>query len=201
MRKSMILLAAAALVCAAGCRKKETPAPTQTATTTTAATATARGTTAPPPPPAQTPATSGVDVGSTLPAYTATTLDGKPFDLASTRGKVVLVNLWATWCGPCVFEIPELEKVHQQFNARGFEVIGVSLDEGAPDNVKQFVAEHKMTYPVVLDPEGKMANVLQTSMIPTSVLLDRNGKIVWKKYEALTGPDAEMVKAIETALQ
>jgi thiol-disulfide isomerase/thioredoxin len=196
MRTWMLVLAAVALATAAGCRKKETPAPA-----------------APPPKPVvsapktpaaaepQTPATSEVTIGATLPPYTAKMLDGQPFDLASKRGKVVFLNLWATWCGPCVFEIPELEKMHKQYAARGFEVVGVSLDEGDPAQVADFVKEHAMTYPVVIDPEGKMANILQTSIIPTSVLLDRTGKVVWKKYEALTGPDAELTKAVEAALR
>ncbi|HKO59142.1 MAG TPA: TlpA disulfide reductase family protein [Thermoanaerobaculia bacterium] len=196
MRKSMLVLAAVAIL-AAGCRKKETPTPAAPPPPKRAAAA--PKTAAPPEP--QTPATSEVNIGATLPAYSAKTLDGQPFDLASTRGKVVFLNLWATWCGPCVFEIPELEKMHKQYSARGFQVVGVSLDEGDPAQVADFVKEHAMTYPIVLDPEGKMANVLQTSIIPTSVLLDKNGKVVWKKYEALTGPDAELTKAVEAALR
>ena len=201
MRKLMIVLAAAALLIG-GCRKKETPAaPTTAPPTARGAQPTATAPTTAPAPEPQTPATSEVSIGSTLPPFTAKMLDGSPMSLADKRGKVVLLNLWATWCGPCVFEIPELEKLHQQYAARGFEVLGVSLDEGDPQGVADFVKEHKMTYPVALDPEGKMANILQTSIIPTSVLLDRNGKVVWKKYEALTGPDAELNKAVEAALR
>ncbi|HEV7921800.1 MAG TPA: TlpA disulfide reductase family protein [Thermoanaerobaculia bacterium] len=199
MRKLIIALAAV-LVLAAGCRKKETPAPTLPPPTARGPHPTATAP-KPPAPEPQTPATSEVSIGSTLPPYTAKMLDGSPFNLAARRPKVVLLNLWATWCGPCVFEIPELEKLHQQYAARGFEVVGVSLDEGDPQGVADFVKEHKMTYPVAIDPEGKMANILQTSIIPTSVLLDRNGKVVWKKYEALTGSDPELAKAVEAALK
>lgn len=200
MRKLIILLAAAVFVLAAGCRKKETPAPTVPPPTARGPQPKATAPTATAPEP-QTPATSEVTIGSTLPPYSAKMLDGSPFNLAEQRGKVVLLNLWATWCGPCVFEIPELEKLHQQYASRGFAVIGVSLDEGDPQGVADFVKEHKMTYPVAVDPEGKMANILQTSIIPTSVLLDKNGKVVWKKYEALTGADPELAKAVEAALQ
>jgi hypothetical protein len=68
------------------------------------------------------------------------------------------------------------------------------------ESVKQFVAEQKMTYPVVLDPEGKLGAILQTSVLPTTVLLDRSGKIIWKRYSAIMPNDAELAEAIEKAL-
>ncbi|HKR65297.1 MAG TPA: TlpA disulfide reductase family protein [Thermoanaerobaculia bacterium] len=144
--------------------------------------------------------TTGSDLGSTMPEYSATTLDGAKFDLAARRDKVVLLNLWATWCGPCRFEIPELQKMHTEYGPKGFEVIGVSVDEGGPDPVKQFVKEHEMTYPVVLDPEGKLANLFQTSVLPTTALIDRKGRIVWKHYGLIEANDATLKQAIEKAL-
>lgn len=126
--------------------------------------------------------------------------DGAERRLADWRGRTVLLNLWATWCGPCRYEIPELETLHKRYASRGFEVIGVSVDEVGAEAVKSFVEEQKMTYPVVLDPEGKLANVLQTSMLPTSVLVDRNGKIVWKKVGAIEPQDLELESAIVKAL-
>jgi thiol-disulfide isomerase/thioredoxin len=133
--------------------------------------------------------------------YTAMNLDGSKFDLAAKRDKVVLVNVWATWCGPCRYEIPELQALHEHYAPRGLEVVGVSVDESGVESVREFVAEQKkMTYPVVLDAEGKITNLLQTSVLPTSVLVDRSGKIVWKKYGAIMQGDEELKKAIETAL-
>jgi cytochrome c biogenesis protein CcmG, thiol:disulfide interchange protein DsbE len=135
-----------------------------------------------------------------MPAYSALAFDGKTVDLASERGNVVLLNLWATWCGPCRFEIPELQKMNDQYAARGFKVIGVSLDDSGADTVKQFVSDHKMTYPILLDPEGKLANIFQTSVIPTTVLIDRNGKIVWKQLGPIDSTDADLKKALDGAL-
>jgi len=76
----------------------------------------------------------------------------------------------------------------------------VSVDDIGVDAVKQFVDEQKMRYPVALDAEGKLANVLQTSVLPTTVLLDRSGRIVWKRYGAIMPNDEELTKAIESAL-
>src|SRR5216110_2889112 len=138
------------------------------------------------PPKVQKPAEPGdTSVGAKMPGYHAKLLDGSAFDLTAQRGNVVFLNLWATWCGPCRFEIPELEKMHAKYAARGFEVVGVSVDEGGADAVTPFVKEQTIGYPIVLDPSGKIANILQTTVLPTSVLIDRNGKIVWRRIGAL----------------
>ena len=183
MRRAAILLFALVV---AGCRKSEAP---RTASQGAAKSAPVTATV----PPTQ--------VGDVMPAYSAQTLDGKPFALSSEKGKVVFVNLWATWCTPCRMEIPELEKLQARYSSRGFEVIGVSLDEGAAADVKKFIDEEKITYPVVHDPEGNLANVLQTTVLPTSCIVDRAGKIVWRQVGALTPNEVAAVQSvIEKAL-
>lgn len=191
-RLALAVMLAAAL--AGGCKRAEKPAQPQasgkpfgngTATTKTET---------------QAQTATGTEVGAMMPEYTALELDGSKFELESKRGKVVLLNLWATWCGPCRFEIPELQILHDRYASKNFEVIGVSVDESGPEAVREFVTEHKMRYPVVLDAEGKLASVFQTSVLPTSVVIDRNGKIVWKKFAAIMPDDPELKKAIEGAL-
>jgi len=145
-------------------------------------------------------ATGEVGVGSTMPAYKVSMLDGSTFDVAAERGHVVLLNVWATWCGPCRYEIPALEKLHQKYGDRGFKVVGISIDEGESQPVKQFVTDNAVRYPVALDPDGKAANLFQTSVIPTSVLIDRKGKVIWKKYGAIDENEPPLTKAIEAAL-
>ncbi len=194
MRKLLHAALVLALVASAACSRSESvqpkaakAAPGQTSATQTAA--------AP-----QTARSGDTSIGSPMPAYTAQTVEGKSFDLASEHGNVVLLNLWATWCPPCRYEIPELQKMHDQYAPQGFKVIGVSLDDSGAAGVKQFVSEHKMTYPILLDPEGKLANVLQTSVIPASVLIDRNGRIVWKQFGAIETGDATLKQALDAAL-
>ncbi|HUP62043.1 MAG TPA: TlpA disulfide reductase family protein [Thermoanaerobaculia bacterium] len=187
MRKTATLLMLVLLLIAA-CRRRE-----QSATST-------RGSAQPPAKKAAPAAPAGTEVGSMMPEYSATFLDGSKFELATKRDRVVLLNLWATWCGPCRAEIPELQVLHAKYGPKGFEVIGVSVDEGGADGVKQFVDELKMTYPVALDPEAKLASLFQTSWLPTSVLVDRTGKIVWKRFGIITPDDAELTAAIEKAL-
>jgi thiol-disulfide isomerase/thioredoxin len=187
MKKTALCLALVLVL--AGCHRDEKPvagkpgaSPAAKPATTTAAT------------------TTGAEIGAAMPEYSAVYLDGTKFELASKRDKVVLLNVWATWCGPCRFEIPELQRLHDAYTARGLEVVGVSVDESGPQAVKEFAEEQKMRYPIVLDAEGKLASVLQTSMLPTSVLVDRAGRIVWKRVGAIEQNDAELQQAIEKAL-
>jgi cytochrome c biogenesis protein CcmG, thiol:disulfide interchange protein DsbE len=180
MKRTIVLVAIAVLACG----KAETPSkPTATSTATSTS-----------------PAPAPTNAGDAMPPYTAKLLDGQPFDLAAEKGNVILLNVWATWCGPCRYEIPELQKLHDEYGKRGFKVVGVSVDEGDPAEVKQFAADQKMTYPVVLDPEGRIANLLQTMVLPTTVLIDRSGKIVWRQIGAIPASDAKLTAAIAKAL-
>lgn len=184
----------ALLACMFACTRSETPQPQQPAKPKPVK----RASTPEKPKKAEDVADSAV--GSMMPPYRGQLLDGKEFDLAAEKGNVVLLNLWATWCGPCKGEIPELVKMHDEYSARGFKVVGVSLDDTGADGVKEFVQQEKINYPIVLDPEGKLANTFQTSIIPTTVLIDKTGKIVWKQYGAVSANDDTLKKALDTAL-
>jgi cytochrome c biogenesis protein CcmG, thiol:disulfide interchange protein DsbE len=186
MRKAtigMLILAAAITACG---ERGEVAAPAQTT-----------GTTATAVPPAPAVAT----VGNLMPDYKASLLDGSEFDVANERGNVVFLNLWATWCGPCRYEIPELEKLHVDHAAKKFKVVGVSVDEGGEQLVRDFVKEQEMTYPVALDPQGRLAEMLETTILPTSIIVDRQGKVVWKHFGVVTISDPEMMRALEAALK
>ncbi|MDP9192546.1 MAG: TlpA family protein disulfide reductase [Acidobacteriota bacterium] len=190
MKRTVALVLVLALFAVVSCKRTEQKA-TQTSTTTSATAPQQTATTA----------AGQTDVGTPMPEYAALNLDGSKFDLAAKRDKVVLLNVWATWCGPCVYEIPELQQIHEKYSPRGLEVIGVSVDESGVESVREFVAaQEKMTYPIVLDESGKIANLLETTVLPTSIVVDRKGQIVWKKYGAIMEGDEELKKAIEGAL-
>jgi len=140
------------------------------------------------------------DVGDPMPPYSAKYLDGKAMTMAAEKGNVVFLNVWATWCGPCRFETPELQALKTQYAAKGLKVIGVSVDEGDTEAVKTFVAEQKITYPIAVDPEGRIANLVQTTVLPTSLLIDRTGKIVWRQIGAIMPNDAKLKAAVEKAV-
>ena len=188
--KGIFLLSLLCVFVAAACNQKaEAPQPASTQTTGTVA------------PSAQAGTIKVAEVGAPMPAYSAEMLDGTTFDIAKERGNVVFLNLWATWCGPCRYEIPELEKLHKEHSGQRFKVVGVSVDEGGDQIVRDFVAEQKVSYPIVLDPQNKLSYILDTVILPTSILVDRSGKVVWKKVGVVTSTDEDMVKALDAALK
>lgn len=114
------------------------------------------------------------------PNFALKTADGTTVELAKLKGKVVLVNFWATWCGPCRKEMPDFVEVYNQQKANGFEIIGVSLDEEGWEVVRPFLKQYKINFPVVVG-DGKLANAYGgIEFLPTSFLIDRNGFVVDK---------------------
>jgi thiol-disulfide isomerase/thioredoxin len=142
-----------------------------------------------------------LEVGQKFPEYEAKWMDGSSFRLGQRRDKVVLLNIWATWCGPCRYEIPELQQMHEKFGSKGFEVVGVSIDDpGTEENVREFVKREKIAYPVVLDPQGRIADLLQTTVIPTSALIARDGTILWMHRGIVSASDERLTAALNKAL-
>lgn len=104
--------------------------------------------------------------------------NGGALRLADFKGKVVFLNFWATWCPPCKEEMPAMERLYQRYKGQGFAVLAVSVDaEGAPV-VTPFVKEHKLTFPIGLDPKMALAERYGVRALPTSFLVDRKGTLV-----------------------
>ncbi len=122
----------------------------------------------------------GVEVGDEVPEYSAPALDGAEIALDDLRGNVVLINVWATWCGPCRVEMPPIQKSYARFKDRGFTVIAVSIDAGPGyrEKVSAFADEFGLEFPILLDPEGRISRVMQTIGVPETFVVDREGKIV-----------------------
>ncbi len=146
------------------------------------------------------PATN-IAVGASAPAYATQSLAGDSVSLASLKGKVVLLNVWATWCHPCRDEIPQLEALHQQYQARGLEVIGVSVDNGGMESgIREFARDFKMTYPIWLDPDERVSARFLTIGVPETFLIDREGVIRWRKIGPIQHGDTALAAALERAL-
>jgi cytochrome c biogenesis protein CcmG/thiol:disulfide interchange protein DsbE len=123
-----------------------------------------------------------VEVGSTAPVFHATDLrTGKPTTLADYRGKVILVNIWATWCPPCRIEMPSMERLNRKLAGTDFRIVAVSVDkEQGPDKVLAFANALGLSFDLLHDPAGTIQSVYQTTGVPESFLVDRDGVIVKK---------------------
>lgn len=119
-----------------------------------------------------------VDAGVTAPAFELPRLgDGAPVSLAGLRGRVVLLNFWATWCKPCEDELPSMERLHRTLAGSGFELVAVSVDD-VPDPVAAFRARYGLSFPILLDPERRVSGAYQTHHFPESFLIDAEGRVV-----------------------
>ena len=121
-----------------------------------------------------------VDVGDRAPSFELADDSGSGARLEDYRGKYVLLNFWATWCAPCVQEVPSLNTLQEQFKENGLVVLGISVDENK-DAYDQFLTSFNVTFPTVRDPEMAVASRYGTSMYPESYLIDRDGQVV-RKY-------------------
>lgn len=120
----------------------------------------------------------GVESGpATTPSYTFVSLDGEELSAESLRGKVVLVNFWATWCTPCRVEMPALQRMHERHAPRGFVVVGLAVDRASTQAVREFVRERQVRYPIAHVGGDAEATFGGVRGYPTSFLLDRSGKI------------------------
>ena len=121
-------------------------------------------------------------LGKGVPAlnFTFPGLDGKKVSLADYKGKVVLLNIWATWCPPCVEEMPSMEELYQKLKAEDFEILAVSMDISGAQAVLPFMKKHKLSFPALTDTEGAMKSLYQTTGVPESFIIDKDGIIVEK---------------------
>jgi cytochrome c biogenesis protein CcmG, thiol:disulfide interchange protein DsbE len=127
-----------------------------------------------------------LDVGSAAPDYAAYALDGTEVRLSGYRGDVVLLNIWATWCLPCVREMPALQRLHEQLGDRGLSIVAVSVDApagglgpfGQPGgDVAEFRDRFQLTFDVLHDPSGRIQSRYQVNGLPTTFIIDREGRI------------------------
>jgi thiol-disulfide isomerase/thioredoxin len=113
--------------------------------------------------------------GEKMPPMTMTDLNGKQIKIAAS-GKVQIIDFWATWCGPCRQAIPGLQALHKKYQSRGLQVIGVAMQSGTAQDVKQFVKQHGMTYPICMPPDSVL-HKYQVQAFPTLYVVDKKGVV------------------------
>ena len=121
-----------------------------------------------------------LEKGVPAPNFTLPGLDGKMVSLTDYKGKLVLLNIWATWCPPCVEEMPSMEKLHQELKDEGFKILAVSIDASGAKAVLPFMEKHKLSFPALADTIGDIKSLYQTTGVPESFVIDKDGIIVEK---------------------
>ncbi|MBI5749226.1 MAG: TlpA family protein disulfide reductase [Nitrospinae bacterium] len=135
------------------------------------------------------------------PDFTLMTMDNKKMALKDYKGKYVFLNFWATWCGPCIDEMPSMERLYQKLKSKkNFEMLAVSIDKGGAEVVKRFVKENKLTFTVLLDRDSEVAAAYGVMGIPATYLIDPNGDVINKASGARDWDSKDSLKFFEKML-
>ncbi len=121
-------------------------------------------------------AMAGLQPAATAPDFTLRSMDGPNMRLAEQRGRVVMVNFWATWCGPCRQEMPHLNKLYDKYRDSGFVLLGVNIDDNA-SKATDLATKLGLRFPVLLDTDKTVSRLYDMGSMPATVLIDREGKV------------------------
>jgi cytochrome c biogenesis protein CcmG, thiol:disulfide interchange protein DsbE len=119
---------------------------------------------------------TGLNPGDYPPKIEISTLDGKPFKFEQIQGKVVLLNFWASWCAPCIEELPSLQRLHDALKDKNFTVIGIGIDD-TKDALIEFQKKFSLTFPLLIDNDGLVKNRYKVSGVPESFIIGADGKL------------------------
>lgn len=136
------------------------------------------------------------------PTFTLPNLQGQPVSLGEQKGKVVLLNFWATWCKDCVSEMPELEKLYQRFRSQGLSLLAIALDKEGQPAVEAFLKNKylSLSYPILLDPAGLVPRSYRLSWVPVTIVIGRDGTIVENILGARPWGSEEVMNSFEQVL-
>ncbi len=140
--------------------------------------------------------------GNPAPTWEARTLEGDPIRLADLRGEVVIINVWATWCTPCIREMPGLEALGRRFADEGLRIVGASVDRGSAESeVRRFAEDLGLTFTIALDPDQSVMNRFRTLGVPETFLIDREGTIAHRWIGEFDPMDPEVLERVGTLLR
>ena len=140
-------------------------------------------------------------IGAPAPAYSALSIDGDTVSLAGERGRVVLLNVWATWCRPCREELPVLQALHEAHAPEGLEIIGVSVDAAGDERkIREFLREFGITYRIWRDPGERVASTFFTIGVPATYLIGRDGMLLWRHLGPIRADDPRLMPLLRRAL-
>lgn len=141
-----------------------------------------------------------IESGDRAPEFRLQTLDNRSASLSDFQGKVVMVHFWATWCPPCVEELPTIDKLYRTIADKNFQILAVSVDDGAPE-VAAFLKQNKLDLPVLLDPGRKTAGLYGTYKFPETYIVDRQGVVRLKVIGPRDWSRPENIQLVRDMLQ
>jgi peroxiredoxin len=145
--------------------------------------------------------TSMVGASSALaPSFTLPSRAGDTVSLAQLKGKVVMLNFWASWCGPCRQEMPLLDQRHKRYSALGFTLVGVNVDADSKD-AEQWLSKTPVSFPVLFDRDSKVSKMYEVSAMPSTVFIDRKGNVRYLHRGYKTGDEGEYLNQIRALLK
>lgn len=142
-----------------------------------------------------------VKEGDRAPVFSLPAMDRGAISLADYRGKVVFVHFWATWCPPCVEEMPKLEQLYRRLFGKDFEILAVNVDEGGGEALGSFFRKNPASFPVLLDPGGSIAKSYGTFKFPETYVVDRAGTVRFKVIGPLDWMAPETVTALSRLIE
>jgi len=145
------------------------------------------------------PAVAG-DATPQAPAFTLASRAGGQVSLADLKGQVVMINFWASWCGPCRQEFPALDQIYAKYKPMGFTLVAINVESEKAD-AEKFLAKTTASFPILFDPDNKVSGEYGVSAMPTTVLVDRQGRVRWLHRAYKPGDEAEYIAQIRAILR
>lgn len=134
------------------------------------------------------------------PAFTLANRAGGEVSLADLKGQVVMINFWASWCGPCRQEFPALDAIYAKYKPMGFTLVAINVESEKAD-AEKFLAATPASFPILFDPDNKVSGSYGVSAMPTTVLVDRQGRVRWLHRAYKPGDEAKYIEQIRAALR
>ena len=134
------------------------------------------------------------------PEFTLANRAGGEISLAGLRGQVVMINFWASWCGPCRQEFPALDEMYRKYKPMGFTMVGINVESEKAD-AERFLGMRPVTFPILFDPANKVSGSYGVSAMPTTVLVDRQGRLRWQHRAYKPGDEALYIEQIRSLIR
>ena len=143
---------------------------------------------------------SGANAPGVAPEFRLANRAGGEVTLSQLRGQVVMINFWASWCGPCRQEFPALDQIYAKYKPMGFTLVGINVESEKSD-AERFLGQQRVSFPILFDPDNKVSGSYGVRAMPTTVLVDRQGRLRWQHMAYKPGDEAKYIEQIRAALR